>query len=308
MLKINCDPQSKNCLICDSNRIHNFEAKAFDSETSDIVNIVECRDCSFAWQYPLGRTEEHSVQYFEAAYTDKGNMTINYFNEDRKREIAKLEFDFVATLPVTNKKILDIGAGAGIFAEVAAKNNWAVTAVDPAIDLDRLNNNLNIKAIKGTTEQIPNGKLFDVVTLWDVIEHVTDPIKLIYDAKRHLKVGGWLILETGNYKSTDRVNGGKSHWIYQLDHRWYFSPTSLEKLLIDAELSSFIYSDKVLRPGWNGNSDYVRPSIVHLLKSAIKNPMQLPVQLSKYFYLIQAKDWKMPGIEIFTVAARKPSS
>jgi 2-polyprenyl-3-methyl-5-hydroxy-6-metoxy-1,4-benzoquinol methylase len=307
MSRIEFNPQSKNCLICGSDRLRNIRAQASDAPISSFVNIIECRNCNFAWQYPLVRTEEQSVQYFEAAYADGGQTQSSYFNEDRKREIAKLEFDFIVTLPAIERTLLDIGAGAGIFSEVAAENRWNVTAVDPAIDIDRLKNNPMIRTIKGTTEHIPNAGLFDIVTLWDVIEHATNPIGLICNAERYLKEGGWLVIETINYKSAGRVNDGTSHWMYQFDHRWYFSPESIKILLTNVGFFEFIFSNQVLRPGWKGNVSYQGPSMAHFLKLIVRDPLHLSMHLSKHSDLIRAKRWDMSGIEIFTIATRKPN-
>ena len=44
---------------------------------------------------------------------------------------------------------------------------------------------------------------YDIVTLWDVIEHVEDPLGLLISAMAHLRPGGWLVVETGNYQSAD---------------------------------------------------------------------------------------------------------
>lgn len=292
--------------MCGSNRLHGFKAIAHDAEDASLVNILECKDCAFAWQYPLSRTEEKSSQYFQAAYMDGGQTQSSYFDENRKIEIAKLELEFISTLSVSNRSLLDIGAGAGIFAKVAAENNWEVTAVDPALDLSRFDNHPSVNAIKGKIAQIPEGKLFDVVTLWDVIEHATNPVELINSAKSHLKEGGWLVLETGNYKSADRVSGGRRHWIYQQDHRWYFSPQSLKRLLAESGLSNSIICEKVLRPGWIGSISYAGPSKINLLKAIAKKPLRMKEHVSKYRALSQVKAWEMPGIGIFTIAARKP--
>jgi SAM-dependent methyltransferase len=307
MLRIEFNPQSTKCIFCGSDKLRKFKAKASDSENPSLVNIVECEDCMFGWQYPLGRTDQESVQHFEECYSDGGRTKSDYFDEKNKRAIAELELDFIETLPSQGRNLLDIGAGAGIFAEVVAQNDWTVTAVDPALELSRLNNNSNINAIKGTTSQIPSGTLFDVISMWDVVEHVTNPAELINDAASYLKEGGWLVLETGNYKSADRVYEGTSHWIYQLDHRWYFSPESLEWLLTDLGFSEFIFSKKVLRPNWSGSVGYAGPSRVNIFKTIAKDPLRLRTHISKFITLTQSKEWKMPGIGIFAIAARMPN-
>lgn len=297
---------SKNCLICGSDKVFQFTANASDCVSPSLVNITECHQCVFAWQYPLNHTEQQSIKLFESAYEDEGKKHSGYFVPEYKVKIAQLELGFVASLPIINKSLLDIGAGAGFFAQIAAGNDWAVTAVDPALDVNRLNNNPKINAIKGTTDQIPDGELFDVVTLWDVIEHATAPVQLISHAGQFLKKGGWLVIETGNYKSADRVSGGKDAWIYQNDHRWYFDPHSIQNLLEKSGYSEFIFSEKVLRPGWTGSVDYKGPSLINLLKSIIKRPFLLFSHITLYSNLMRAKRWQMAGMGIFTIAARKP--
>lgn len=192
------NPRSEHCLICSSSNLKRFEALASDTEEPSLVNITECQDCCFAWQYPIGRTEQESVEHFELNYNAQGSRLSDYFNPKVKREISSLEFDFMSQLPVSGKRLLDIGAGSGVFAQVASENGWSVTAMDPALVLDRLAGNKNITPIRGTTEALSNDELFDVITMWDVIEHVTSPVEAISNANAHLKDGGWLVIETGN--------------------------------------------------------------------------------------------------------------
>jgi SAM-dependent methyltransferase len=294
---------SKNCLICGADDLSRFNARAFDVGDASLVNIVECRNCNFAWQFPLSRNEQESVMVFEAAYRENQNGN-DYFDPDFKRKIARLEMSFVNKLQTKSGSILDIGAGSGMFAEVAAENGWKVTAVDPAIDPCRYSGHSGIRAIKGALDEVPEGEKFDVVTLWDVIEHVTDPVSIVCSARERLKKNGWIVIETGNYKSVDRVSDGINSWIYQLDHRWYFNPEAMEKILIDNGFSDLVFSDKVLRPNWSGNINYAGPSLAYCLKSIVRNPLALPLHISKYISLIGAKKWRMPGIGIFAVAAR----
>ncbi len=303
MHKIEFEPSDKNCVICGSKQLFQFKANAFDAQTH--VNIIECTSCNFAWQFPLGRTPQESVQFFEDAYKDKGKSQSEYFNPQKKYEIAKSEFEFLNELTTEGKNLLDIGAGAGIFAEVAADNGWNVVAIDPAIDIERLKNKSMIQAIKGSIDQIPENELFDVITLWDVIEHVSNPTEIILTASRYLKEGGWLVIETGNYKSADRVECGKNHWMYQLDHRWYFSPDSMKTILSSVGFSEFICSNKVHRPNWKDSAHYAGPSRGKLLKKFLLDPLHIFIHIKIYFNLLKAKKWSRSGIGIFTIAARK---
>lgn len=299
------DPQSKHCPICSSSKLMKFKAHAFDTEEPTFVHITECKECCFAWQYPLGRTEQESAEHFEFNYKDKGNRVSDYFDPKKKRKISSLEFGFLSQLPVAERSLLDIGAGAGIFAEVAAENGWLVTAIDPALDVERLVGSRNITAIRGTTETLSDHELFDVITMWDVIEHVTNPVETLSNASAHLKDGGWLVIETGNYKSADRLAGGKRHWMYQLDHRWYFSPESMTHILLQLGFSEIVHSQKALRPGWAGSADYDGPSRAYLLKSVAKDPLNAPLHISTFCELRKARSWAAAGIGIFALAGQK---
>jgi 2-polyprenyl-3-methyl-5-hydroxy-6-metoxy-1,4-benzoquinol methylase len=269
------------------------------------VNIVECAACIFAWQFPLARTETESVDYFDDSYADEGNTGSAYFDVERKREITKLELGFVESLRAGGRTLLDIGAGAGIFAEVAAAAGWDVTAVDPALDRERLADVRGVEAVRGTTRDLAPERRFDVVTAWDVVEHLADPLELLAAARDRLVDGGWLVLETGNYKSAARVAEGTSHWIYQLDHRWYFAPDSIRSIMAASGFTDLVVADTVFRPAWRGVTEYAGPSPLGLVKSMVKHPFAVGAHLRRHSRLRAARSWERSGIDIFTIAGRR---
>jgi ubiquinone/menaquinone biosynthesis C-methylase UbiE len=226
----------------------------------------------------------------------------SYFNKQFKKDISLLELYFIENLEMSDKKLLDVGAGDGTFAEAACERGWRVTAIDPAVNCNSIKS--DIKIIKGTIDDLSDTN-YDVITLWDVIEHIEHPVTLINKCNKKIKYGGWLVIETGNYKSADRVSSGMNHWIYQIDHKWFFSPESIEYLLRDAGFTYFVYSDRVLRPKWRGCVKYNGPSSIQLIKSIMKSPLLFYENINKYIYLMnKVRYWNKAGISIFTVAAR----
>jgi len=298
-------PERRSCCICGSPALRRFSAHASDTRDRAPVAIVECRSCAFAWQYPVGRTEHESVAWFDAAYEGNDPTKSGYFSTEGKREIAQLELEFVNGLPTPGRSLLDIGAGSGVFAMQAVDSGWSVTAIDPALDAVRLPRSDRLRVLRGTLDDIRIDERFDVITLWDVIEHATSPAELVADATRRLDDDGWIVVETGNYKSAARVTGGIDHWIYQLDHRWYFSPDSLRLLLEELGFREFVLSDRVLRPGWNGSVRFSGPSRRNLLKAAIRDPLRAGSHWLQYRRLRTASTWNASGLEIFTLAARR---
>ncbi len=298
------DPTLQRCPICDSVELKSFDALASDVEGHSSVHIVECERCQFAWQYPLGRSESESVVHFDRNYRAEGKLLSGYFDPVKKSSIAKLELDFLCRLDLPGKRLLDIGAGAGIFAQEATGRGFDVVACDPALELERIDGLPNLRGIRGTLSDVPSGETFDVITMWDVIEHLAAPLSVIDEAKNRLRDGGWLVLETGNYKSADRVGEGKNHWIYQLDHRWYFSPDALESLLLRMGFKEVIHAETVLRPGWSGEARFRGPSRQGLLRELLTNPMNARGALSTFAALKCASTWPRAGLGIFALAAR----
>lgn len=79
--------------------------------------------------------------------------------------------------------------------------------------------------------------------MWDVVEHLRDPSAVLAMLRRYLAPGGLLVLETGNYENWLREAEGDDWSLYLLDHHFYFTPSSLEKVTKAAGYSSFEVMD-----------------------------------------------------------------
>ncbi|MGO8765422.1 MAG: class I SAM-dependent methyltransferase [Limisphaerales bacterium] len=102
-------------------------------------------------------------------------------------------------------KLLDVGCGSGIFLHQMYKLGWSATGLDfdpKAIENARLKYGTDLTVMH---TDLPGAKFpdnsFDAVTMNHVIEHVSDPIGLLGEARRVLKTGGKLIAATPNIQS-----------------------------------------------------------------------------------------------------------
>jgi polyprenyldihydroxybenzoate methyltransferase / 3-demethylubiquinol 3-O-methyltransferase len=128
-----------------------------------------------------------------------------------------LRFDFISSLlPIASKNsysYLDIGCGGGIFASACARHPLTskVTAIDPtpacieaaqahqrtdpAIMPPRLTYlNTAIESLPADTEG--NTQKYDIITLFEVLEHIASPSEFLTTAAKHLKPGGWVVGST----------------------------------------------------------------------------------------------------------------
>ncbi len=128
--------------------------------------------------------------------------------------------------------LLDIGAGTGDFLKVAKERGWEVYGTEP-------NKNASKLALEKGVQLKPSlidfdGKQFDVITLWHVLEHIPNLEETIFKLSNLLKPNGILIVAVPNFKSFDAKYYGKFWAAFDVPrHLWHFSKTSIEKLFAE---------------------------------------------------------------------------
>ncbi len=108
-------------------------------------------------------------------------------------------------------RLLDVGCATGMFlAEMRGFPGWEVAGVEPsesAADFARRNYGIAVHHGDLASACFPDSQ-FDVVTLWDVFEHLYDPLAMLVEIRRILAPDGVLILRTPSLDSWDaRVFG-----------------------------------------------------------------------------------------------------
>lgn len=130
----------------------------------------------------------------------------HYFQWRKKRASACIE-KVNNKVSLTDKRVLDIGCGYGALSSALLEKGTQVWATE--IDADKLkfaqkklSKNKNFNSILVENETLPyDGCFFDIVFIFDVIEHVKNPAKTIQEASRVLKTGGYLYVEFTPYYS-----------------------------------------------------------------------------------------------------------
>ncbi len=192
------------------------------------AQIVTCRRCGHVYANPRWPGDEILEAY--TAVTDE-----TYVQERAGRELT-----FQKHLRAMEKRVgqangrslLDVGAYIGVFVETAAEAGWQACGVEPSAWAAALAQRQGLNVIHGTQDAPElHGKPFDVVTMWDVIEHVVDPSGEVGKAYDLLVPGGWLVVHTMDINSLiARLMGARWPWLMDM-HIHYFSQKTLGKML-----------------------------------------------------------------------------
>lgn len=148
------------------------------------------------------------------------------------QEIAYNEYLQMAGQFRSNGRLLDVGCGIGGFIDAASHCGWDSYGIDISNSV-RIPQSKGLKAFQGYIEEMNfMDNYFDVITMFDVIEHIVDLNSLMSSVRRLLRPNGGLIIVTPNIKSlTSRLLRSKWQAVEPEDHYSLFSSSALEFLV-----------------------------------------------------------------------------
>jgi 2-polyprenyl-3-methyl-5-hydroxy-6-metoxy-1,4-benzoquinol methylase len=191
--------------------------------------IVQCSSCGLV--YAERGNEDTGAEYREAYY--RGEVYADYLAERpvirKNAEHSLREIEQYAH----GRDLLDVGCAAGFFVEAARDHGWRGQGIEisdyAASHARRLGLTVDIGSIEDPPPGLPK---FDVVTLWDAIEHLDRPDVALVNIHELLRPGGLLVVSTGDYDSLLRKLTGRRWRLFSdRTHRVFFTERTLGDLL-----------------------------------------------------------------------------
>ncbi len=200
-----------------------FESFKYASADGSKGNIVKCRNCGLVYQVP----RDNDV----ARIYRRVNEDI-FYTASKADRAATCERDVFKMEKVTGvsggRKLIDIGCSYGLFLDAAKSRGWDVYGVELS-DYQRgeaIKNHPNVCGQELKDCGYPDN-YFDVLTMFDVVEHLTSPSVFIKDAYRVVKPGGYFVACTPNIASIQTKLTGKYRLKFARMHFYYFTPKTL---------------------------------------------------------------------------------
>lgn len=237
--------ETVNCNLCNHDEARLFyELPDWQINRPGIVaRLVKCQNCGLIYQNPRP-TEAEIDQLYPPEYE---NFTVD---EDQKkssrlmRQVMQYGINKRRRAVLREKtggSLLDVGCATGIFLEtMRAAQGWNLKGIEISEHAARIaREQKQLDVTTGTLEQagFADGQ-FDVVTLWDVLEHLHDPAGSLREIYRILKPGGVIVFRIPNGGSLDaRLFGPYWAGLEPPRHLFVFDQKTLTVFLSNAGLT-----------------------------------------------------------------------
>ena len=208
--------QHSSCLICNSTALNPL--KDYQS-----THLCKCKSCGFVFAQAIptmAELEKHYEGYSRNDYLSpvtikRYNELLDYFEQFRK-----------------TGKLIDVGCGIGYFLEEAKKRGWEVYGTEYTDEAIEICEGKGINMKKGVLN--PNDyepESFDIITSFEVIEHINNPQEEIQNFNQILRKGGLVYITTPNWNALlrYRLKAAYNVIVYP-EHLSYYTPRTIKKL------------------------------------------------------------------------------
>jgi ubiquinone/menaquinone biosynthesis C-methylase UbiE len=212
-----------NCRCCGSGNVKRRWSKAG-------YEFLQCSDCDLLFIHPLPGEQELNAFYEKDFFLNARTGYQNYEKEQRwRKRNAGRDLELLQTF-VQGGRLLDVGCATGSFLAICP-DQWECHGQEVSTYAGKeaqklFGDRIRIAPLKDIDYPANS---FDAVTLWETINHMTDPFDDLRKIHHALKPGGILALSVGDAGSWLAKRMGR-YWYHVTPpiHAWYFTPKTFQ--------------------------------------------------------------------------------
>jgi 2-polyprenyl-3-methyl-5-hydroxy-6-metoxy-1,4-benzoquinol methylase len=234
--KKNINKKIINCLACGSKNyisylkpsVSNYKGPLFGyNEVRGTQNLVRCMNCSLIFENPIF-DQKHIIGQYKAE-----NFNISNYNFNLKlKTFTKSFLNFYKFRPIAkNRLALDIGCGGGGALVALKKFGFNSEGIEPSKQLSLYARKLGFKIYNNSIENFSIKKKYDLIILYDVLEHLRHPNKILNKIYKILKPNGKFIINIPDEGSFLIKLLGKYNWWIMSCHLAHYNKKSLQIIL-----------------------------------------------------------------------------
>ena len=242
------------CPVCD------FNNNLIPEESHRDFTLYRCDNCQANFWWPLaypGKT------FYEESYM---------FLIANKRPPAWYHRQFLKNPPCRSGLLLDVGCGQGEFLGAAAASFgfdvWGIDIAAKNVDFVKKTHSLEKVYCEPLEDFMQRKDLprFDVITVFEVMEHLTDPVAFLNNLRQLLKPGGHLVL---SFPNRDRCGKKKEDWDYPPNHFYRWNSQSISRFLESRGLTMVKIIEQPFSPDFFFNNRLLSLGIMNRLRNKL---------------------------------------
>jgi 2-polyprenyl-3-methyl-5-hydroxy-6-metoxy-1,4-benzoquinol methylase len=220
------DTSRLTCLICGSAHIR----PAFN--LPEFV-VATCDHCGHGRTIYKKKPADTQARFQGARWTETREIM-----ESTTSAMAELRYQDLAAFG-PGSDVLEVGCGTGEFLAAAKRAGHRVVGLDLSEEaityVQRRHPDLDVRCCTLDSQDLAPAS-FDVVAAFHVVEHVSDPLRLLQQMTRPLKPGGLLYIRVPNLNTWYRRVLGRNWWAFGVEHASHFTSASMHLALTETGL------------------------------------------------------------------------
>ena len=260
-----------------------------------LFSVVTCQHCGLTYVTPRLTESSFLAEVYDEGYWRSQAAKARGYTDYRADQPLYLK-TYRRRLRVIRRhfggpgRVLDVGCAAGYFLCVMQDEGWRVTGLEPSDAIrstaEALVGKENVHAgLLGQVALEPAS--FELVTMWDVVEHIPDPVAALQEVRRLLAPGGRLVIETQNIDSgAARVLGKRWQHYKHAEHLFHFNKRTIAEVLRRAGFE--VLENRPWLGGKYVSMGFIaeRAGRFHPVVSALLSPLKLLRGVSVYVNLL----------------------
>jgi 2-polyprenyl-3-methyl-5-hydroxy-6-metoxy-1,4-benzoquinol methylase len=194
--------------------------------------LIECKKCNAISPNIAHDNEKEFIDsvYNNPNYTKKAFIDIFKNYKYRKKVFGSERYNYCFQRLKLNKssKVLDLGCGFGYFLSYLKSKKINCKGIEPQENIANFcRKNLKINVTSNKIEEEKNNE-FSLITLFDVLEHLKNPIQYLKTINKKLKIGGYCVMYTPNIRSLAyALMGSEQNTMLPFEHLCFYDQKSI---------------------------------------------------------------------------------
>lgn len=189
------------CTVCGAADSKFLLDKTGDSRDDGIISLYQCNSCNIIYLAKYNQLYDDNLYAYYQKYQGKSKESLYHpLTQKSYKKVLRVLASYGGGM-----SIIDVGCGIGDFVDAALSEGYKAEGIElaqPAVEIAQ-GFGLPVSHLDFFSSKIEESSK-DIVTMFEVIEHLPDPVAFLRRAEMVVRLGGLIYITTPNFNSLDR--------------------------------------------------------------------------------------------------------